>query len=318
VILDIAVIAHGHKAMSGASTQHCLHLGSFDTSSAAATLSQLAGVLSGFAFFAVIYVLTNADRRSLRPNLSATLDRALLTLFCATFSLAITAIQYAILSGDRHTGLLYGRAASEELLADISLSLSIFALVAGILTLVALEEFGRTLRIVRGLATILGPPLAVYFVAETAREVATGIWAQHSGLILCGHNGFYSDIETWGHVVVPVLTLIASVAIWFGPPIARRHWSPARSDRAAAIIVAPPFITMLAVLASVSVGVSLETFNPMSHLAPTSVWLCLVATALLTLFQAFAIRFPLLVQKEPGGTGNATRWSSKDVRFKLR
>lgn len=303
--------------MSSALPQHCLHVGSFDTSSAATTLSQLAGVLSGFAFFAVIYVLTNAERRRLRPSLSATLDRALLTLFCATFSLAITAIQYAILSGDQHAGLLYGRAASEELLADISLSLSIFALVAGMLTLVALEDFGRTLRMVRGLATIIGPPLAVYFIAETAREVSVGIWAQHSGLILCGHNAFYSDIKTWGHVVAPLLTLACSLCVWFGPPLLRRHWSPARSSRTAAIIVAPSFITMLAVLTSVSVAVSLETFDPMSHLAPTSVWLALAATSVLTLFQAFAIRFPVVKQDESGGSGTPTRWLSRNLRIKI-
>lgn len=315
---NTAAIAHRQIVHPLVSTHQCLHVGSFDTSSAATTLSQLAGVLSGFAFFAVIYVLTNADRRNLRPSLSSTLDRALLTLFCATFSLAITAIQYAILSGDQHAGLLYGRAASEELLADISLSLSIFALVAGMLTLVALEDFGRTLRIVRGLATIIGPPLAVYFVAETGREVAVGIWAQHAGLILCGHNAFYSDIARWGHVVAPLLTLVASVVVWFGPPIVRRRWPPARSDRTAAIIVAPPFITMLAVLASVSVGVSLETFNPMTHLSPTAVWICLGATAVLTLFQAFAIRFPVLVKHDPPGTGTTTRWRSNDVRFRAR
>lgn len=272
--------------------QQCLHVGSFDIATTAGALSQLAGVLAGFAFFAVIFILTNtsAIERLLLDRGDADYDEALLTLFCATFGLAITAVQYAILAGERTAGLHYGRAASEELMADISLSLSIFMLVAGMLLLIV-PTFGRTERTMRLLASIGGPPIAVYFVAETCREVAVGAWAGAAGLTICGHNDFYSAVQLWAHTVAPILVFAVALAIWLVP-----RYLPARilrgledlANRGRTVV---PVATLLAVVAAVSIGVSFDEFHPHSHIAKGWLWIAISGTALITLVQAYLMRF---------------------------
>lgn len=208
-------------------TAQCLRIGSFDVATTASALSQLAGVLAGFAFFAVIFVLTTtatAGRRRYGQGLALTdYDEALLTLFCATFGLAITAIQYAILAGERNPGLHYGRAASEELMADISLSLSIFLLIAGMLWLIV-PVFSNTQKVVRVLVSVAGPPMTVYFIAETAREVAVGTWAGKSGLTLCGSKPFYSAVQLWAQLIVPLLVFATAVSFWVLPRFLPAQW----------------------------------------------------------------------------------------------
>lgn len=129
---------HSVRAPHGvAYSAKCLYVGSFHFNATASAYSQVCGVLAGFAFFAIIYLLTsNVQHAANGRNPSSTeerrrrheTDKALFALFCAAFGLAVTTLQYAILAGETGAGLLYGRAASEELMADIALSSSIFTL----------------------------------------------------------------------------------------------------------------------------------------------------------------------------------------------
>ena len=293
--------------------QHCLHIGSFDVGMTAAALSQLAGVLSGFAFFAVIFILTNANavKRSPLGRAHARLDRALLSLFCATFGLAITAIEYAILAGEQNVGLRYGRAASEELMADIAVSLSIFMLVAGMLVLVG-PAFSRTERTVRILASVGGPPMAAYFVAETCREVAVGIWAGRSGLVLCGHDAFYSEVQLWAHTVAPIVAFVCALGFWVSPRYLSNRTRRLLEVTADRIRSSVQVLALLVVVVVVSVGVSFDEFHPHAHIGEPGVWLAITATTLITLVQAFVMRFdgssaPPLA---PGGS-----WTRPNLRW---
>jgi hypothetical protein len=286
----------------------CLHVRSFNIGATAASTSQLAGVLAGFAFFAVIYVLTtNVDRRSAGRHVEAVLDRALLTLFCATFGLAIAAIQYSILAGNTGAGLVYGRGASEELFADITFGLAIYTLVAGMLSLVALEDFGRTLRFVRTLAAIAAPPALAFFVANAAGEVAVGIWAGRDGLLLCGHNGLYSAVQTWGERVIPLVVLVASIGVWLGPSLASRRWLTERHGKLEAISTAPPVASLLATVVALTVGVSFDEYHVHSHISAGVLWSALVAASALTLFQAFGVRYSTLTTVEADITRDGQR-----------
>ncbi|MGN6253662.1 MAG: hypothetical protein ACTHO8_01595 [Solirubrobacterales bacterium] len=276
-------------------TAQCLHVGSFDAATTASALSQLAGVLAGFAFFAVIFILTStaaAEHRSQSRKLApADYDEALLTLFCATFGLAITAIQYAIIAGERNVGLRYGRAASEELMANISLSLSIFLLVAGMLLLVVPKVFGNTQTVVRILASVGGPPMTVYYIAETAREVAVGAWAGKSGLTLCGSNSLYSAVELWAHLIAPLLVLGIALSFWIVPRFLSTEQRRALEDMATRGRTAIPVATLFGVVIAVARGISLDEFHPHSHLGEGWIWGALAVASLLVLAQAFLLRF---------------------------
>ncbi|MGN6663352.1 MAG: hypothetical protein ACTHK6_03950 [Solirubrobacterales bacterium] len=276
-------------------TARCLHVGSFDVATTASALSQLAGVLAGFAFFAVIFILTSTATAEHRPRsrrlAAADYDEALLTLFCATFGLAITAIQYAIVAGERNVGLRYGRAASEELMADISLSLSIFLLVAGMLLLVVPRVFSNTQKVVRVLASVGGPPMTVFYIAETAREVAVGAWAGKSGLTLCGSDSFYSAVQLWAHLIAPLLVLGIALSFWIVPRFLSTDQRRALEDMATRGRTAIPVATLFGVAIAVVGGFSFDEFHPHSHLAEGWVWVALAVTALLVLAQAFLLRF---------------------------
>lgn len=279
-------------ALTAISTAPCLHVGSFDVAVTAGALSTLAGVLAGFGFFAVIFVLTNANAARPAPPAPehARLDQALLALFCATFGLAITAIEYAILAGEQNVGLPYGRAASEELMADISLSLSIFLLAAGMLVLVG-PAFNRTEKTIRILVSVGGPPMAAYFAAETCREVAVGIWAGRSGLTLCGNNAFYSQVQLWAHTRAPLFAGACALGFWIIPRCLPSQVRKLFEAIANSIRMLVPVLAVVAVVAAVSIGVSFDEFHPHAHISQTGVWLAISATCVITLLQSFVIRF---------------------------
>ena len=266
---------------------NCLRVGSFDISHTAAELSQLAGVLAGFAFFAVIFVLTNHGNRPPNEGGSARFDYALLALFCATFGLAITAVQYAMLAGEINIGLWYGRASSEEVMADISLSLSILILAAAMILL--MPQFDRAEKALRGLTAVVGPPMAVYFVAETCRELTVGIWASKAGRLLCGSNAAYTQVQLWGHTIAPLAVLLCAFSIW----VVHRYLPLENKLKKVAnrIHIAVPITALVVVIASVSVGVGFDVFQPKEHLGVTGIWIALGVTALITLLQAFEILF---------------------------
>lgn len=283
----------------------CLEVGSFHISATAASYSQVCGVLAGFGFFAIIYLLTTntqrAERRDFGRKIAATqqandkrrqreTDRALFALFCAAFGLAVTTLQYAILSGEVGTGLLYGRAASEELMADISLSSSIFTLSYGLILLIEADTFGRTNRLVRAIASIGGPPLATYFIAGTAVDIAVGRWASSSGLMLCGQNHFYSEVTTWT-LLAPAVVLACTSMSWLVPylmpPAARQSlWRHLRR-----FSIVPPVVSLVVVFVAAAAGSTLNVYDSLSRWTEPEIWLALVLASGLLTFQAIFIRF---------------------------
>ncbi len=282
----------------------CLEVGSYHVNATAGAYSQTSGVFAGFAFFAIIYLLTtNAPplpdppnrirafaRRLADKRKRSETDRALFALFCAAFGLAVTSLQYAILSGETGVGLLYGRSASEELMADISLSSAIFTLSYGLILLIEADSFGRTNRLVRAIASIGGPPLATYFIAGTAIDIAVARWASRSGLTLCGSNHFYSEINTWA-TLAPIAVLACTASAWLVPrvlPTSARRTLWRETQRLSNV---PPVASLVMVFLAAAAGSTLNIYEPLSRWTEADVWIALVLASGLLTFQGVFIRF---------------------------
>lgn len=114
--------------------QVCEHTLTFDVPEAAGLYSQLAGVLSGFAFTAFVLLLTvRLGKRKTSPHY-AEASRAMIPCI---FGLILTSVNYAELSGEFGNS---GRTASVQLVAAVSLICTGTLLLLTVLALLGVAE----------------------------------------------------------------------------------------------------------------------------------------------------------------------------------
>ena len=278
--------------ITATAAMHCLDFTSFNLAGTANAYSVLSGVLAGIAFLSITYVLTDRAQIGQHSDHGKNeVDHILIALFCATFGLVIATLQYAILSGELGSGLLYGRAASEELFADISFIAAILTLVYGLSLLLAASEFHRAASAVRLIAAVGAPALSVFFLAGSVVEVAAGAWAQRGNGKACGVDGFFRAASTYGTGLAPVLVLVTSGLLYAWPKAVPRKWRAtpwAFVARHRALLSAS---ALLVVFASAYMGTSFDQYQPNSGLSAGSAWIVLSAAIFFFLFQASLIRF---------------------------
>jgi hypothetical protein len=136
--------------------------------------SKLAGLLAGFAFTAIVFIL--------REDVRTAFARSVEALIYAFFSLVLTSVNYAIMAGeDPHKA--GGRVVSEGLLAGVAFAVSGLLLVYAIILLLDATDvargapteltshserpFGRLARHLSAITALLLIPLLVYLVGPT-------------------------------------------------------------------------------------------------------------------------------------------------------
>jgi hypothetical protein len=106
----------------------------FDFSQAAGNYSQLAGVLAGFAFLAIMLVLNRQHRRGGVADIAAEYQqdsRFITALASACVGLITAATLFSLLSGEQGCALISGRALSKEVLAGVAFHFSVYTLPFG-------------------------------------------------------------------------------------------------------------------------------------------------------------------------------------------
>jgi hypothetical protein len=256
----------------------CATIGFFNVTATAAALAGLAGVLASICVLAFIMVLTGRssfDTPRIGQAEDPGIDRILLSLFCATFGLAIAAVQYAILAGDASSAALdYGRAASEELTADISFTASLLTLLQGFTLLIGPRLFGTTNVTMRVVSSVIAPALSMFYVCTAAQDVSMGIWAGATGKAL---------------PTAMIITL--TVLFWWLP--ARHHQKPPPRPRLGGSALLAPMLGLTLTCTAAGTSGMFSIYDPQSRLTGTEVWIALGVTCAVFLIQAFMIRLPL-------------------------
>ncbi|MBM2622789.1 hypothetical protein JIG36_45545 [Actinoplanes sp. LDG1-06] len=212
---------------------------------------QLSGVLAGFAFTALVLLLSRDRERR-----HAVRGGVPLLLFVAFLTLIINTVMYSVLAGDS----AQPRAASAQVINGLSFGLSIAVLLQGITLLI--QEAGHdraTIGVARFSTVALLPCLGLYFVLtgltdiERARAQLDGtcvpVAASTEGLVLCA-----------GALVIPALSLHPGAQNV--PPLVRRFSRTA----------APPTVLVLTVAAAIA-GSDISNRSPeFVFSATTSAW----------------------------------------------
>ncbi|WP_212990979.1 hypothetical protein [Actinoplanes auranticolor] len=129
---------------------------------------QMTGVLAGFAFTALVLLLTptQAQERAHAKTQNAGVP---LTLFIAFIALVLTTLLYSVLAGENAESR--PRAATVELINGLVFGLAVVMLLHGVSLLMLTANIERsTVRIARFLTVVVIPTLAMYFIAQGASD----------------------------------------------------------------------------------------------------------------------------------------------------
>jgi hypothetical protein len=147
----------------------------FDFSASAGNYSQLAGVLAGFAFLAIMLVLNRQHRRGDAADAALEYQqdsRFITALASACVGLITAATLFSLLSGEQGCALISGRALSKEVLAGIAFHFSVYTLLFGAVQLISAATLGAHFRFI---VAVLAPPVVVSFIVASLNELALSL-----------------------------------------------------------------------------------------------------------------------------------------------
>jgi hypothetical protein len=195
----------------------------FDFSQAAGNYSQLAGVLAGFAFLAIMLVVSRQHRRGSENDAVREYEqdnRFVTALACACLGLVTAAALFSLLSGEEGCALISGRALSKEVLAGVAFFFSVYTLLFGAVQLVSASALGTHFRFI---VAVLAPPLVVSFIVASLNDLALSLAnppdqpaAPHES-ILPGWTDSSASLWNFAHSVLTWLiptVLAICLAVW--------------------------------------------------------------------------------------------------------
>jgi hypothetical protein len=147
----------------------------FDFSQAAGNYSQLAGVLAGFAFLAIMLVLNRQHRRGGASDTASEYqqdNRFITALASACVGLITAATLFSLLSGEQGCALISGRALSKEVLAGVAFHFSVYTLLFGAVQLISAATLGAHFRFI---VAVFAPPVVVAFIVASLNELALSL-----------------------------------------------------------------------------------------------------------------------------------------------
>lgn len=266
----------------------CPPTSTLDASGAAGAYSALAGVLAGFAFVAVTFVLTNTQisrtRVSRQREMQSSENYLVVSLFCAFMALVVTAFEYSVIAGEHGGALTQGRASSETLLAGVAFVFGTGILVFAFTVLISDAGLEHTAREVRTLVAVILPALTVFLVMGSAEDVAlTRLLADPS---LCRHPAFASSVAVgtpW--ITAAVFLLSAGVALAARISLSDGQRKPPRWSKPWLHNLLP-IGSLIVVLAAAFGAALLSEDDPSQSLTDLGVWVWVGITAVGMTLQA--------------------------------
>ena len=232
-----------------------------------ASYAQMTGVLAGFAFTALVVLLTptQVERRAENKRQTGCLFTALASAFVA---LLMTTLVYSVLAGE-NVAVAGGRAATEELIDAPAFALAFIILFHGLTLLLHVgKAHFSTVRAVHIITVLFLPVLALLFLVSAVPDTEV-VRAEMTGGCPDSRAYVLGLILTAACFVVLLSTMIAKTH--WGP---LRRWVPKRMN-------APSIIALVVSLISVALAGTLASRSPDFLMSRTWLEVYLVAAALL-------------------------------------
>ncbi|AGL17606.1 hypothetical protein L083_4096 [Actinoplanes sp. N902-109] len=237
-----------------------------DLASVAENYGQLTGVLAGFAFTALVLLLTPAQggRRTAGGDTGVPLS-----LFVAFIALILATLLYSVLAGENMDGAR-ARAATAELVDGLVFGLAVVTLLQGVTLLLREADIDpAAVSVARFVTVVAFPTIATYFIAQGAPDTLAARAALHGGDCTATGPALGVWLTAGGAVV-----LTASLA----RPVQRRLAAYAGICR-----VAAPLTVFLAAAVAAMVSGDIATRTPTFLMSPLALsWFLVLAAVLLT------------------------------------
>jgi hypothetical protein len=169
--------------------------------------SQMTGVLAGFAFTAMIFLMTSAERVEISSNPKVRNGAVVLTLITAFVSLLITTLTYAVLAGQTSDDTI-GRAATLHLVNGLTFGLAVIMLFRGVTVLMEMRDFDRVVVVTARIITVVvAPTLAMYYISNGAANTES-IRSMFGRDPVCKVTPEH-PLGVWLSIVLPILLIIS-------------------------------------------------------------------------------------------------------------
>ncbi|HEY7222025.1 MAG TPA: hypothetical protein VH561_00150 [Micromonosporaceae bacterium] len=211
--------------------------------------AQLTGLLAGFAFAALVMVLTRRrEAQDESHRLPATDGRVALALASAFFALTIATLVYSVMGGE-DLKIARGRAATEELIAGLPFGLATIMLFYAIASLMELTLVGRGATLLaRWTASIVVPALTMFYLVNGVGDTETArALIYNNPVVVC--NGS-APLPPLGIELSVALFLVMIAVVAVGAPSG--PWRRLLQRLAAA---APWIVVGLSIVSAVAVGI---------------------------------------------------------------
>jgi hypothetical protein len=236
----------------------------FDISKTAGSYSLMASALTGFAFLAMTIVLSRRDdnpREKFTPRQLDQDKRTVIALLCAFTGLLIATVEYSGISGESGRALVEGRAASEELLAAVAFTVSVYILLYALVHLIATStlKLGSEFRL---LVAVFIPPIFIYFVTNGLMDIAIALGQPKPPLEPMWSSARIASIG------LAVWTLLICGLFWSSGRKLRRELG----ELPHYIKTAPPYVTLTTVIIATLFAAQISDVNPAARLSGSAAW----------------------------------------------
>jgi len=236
----------------------------FDISKTAGSYSQMASALTGFAFLAMTIVLSRRDdnpRTKFTPRELDQDKRTIIALLCAFIGLLIATVEYSIITGESGHALVEGRAASEELLAAVGFTVSVYILLYALVHLIATStlKLGSEFRL---LVTVFIPSIFIYFVTNGLMDVAIALGQPKPPLEPMWSSARIASIG------LALWTLLVCGLLWSSSRKLRRELG----ELPRYIKNAPPYVTLATAIVATLYSAQMSDVNPAARLSASAAW----------------------------------------------
>jgi hypothetical protein len=236
----------------------------FDISKTGHSYSEMASALTGFAFLAMTIVLSRRDdnpREKFTPRQLDQDKRTVIALLCAFTGLLIATVAYSIINGESGRALVEGRAASEELLAAVAFTVSLYILLYALVHLIATSslKLGSEFRL---LVAVLVPPIFIYFVTNGLMDVAIALGQPKPPLEPMWSSARIASIG------LALWTLLVCGLLWSSTRKLRRELG----ELPRYIKNAPPYVALTTAIIATLYSAQLSDVNPAARLSESAAW----------------------------------------------
>jgi hypothetical protein len=253
----------------------------FDISKTGASYSQMASVFTGFAFLAMTIVLSRRDSNPRTMFTARQLDqdkRTVIALLCAFTGLLVATVEYSIIAGESGRALVEGRAASEELLAAVGFTVSMYILLYALVHLIATSslQLGTDFRL---LVSVFLPPIFIYFVTSGLMDVAIALGQPKPPLEPMWSTARIASIG------LAIWTLLVCGLLWNSNRGLRRE----SGELPRYIKDAPPYVTLATALISTMYAAQLSDVNPAARLFESAAWSWVAVAAAVLIYVSVSL-----------------------------